>query len=147
MQVKRVFFLLNAALAIVILQLFLSVHCIQMYQFSTHTHPVITDRNKQYVADISKNVLPYWYWENGKNYRGQQSCSWQWQICPRGTLPGPPPYQSLQSGGHKTPIQVPSDPHWNAGYSLRNKFRQKPAVANVAATAYGRTHSPPGISK
>jgi len=50
---------LNAALAIAILHLFLSVQCIQTYKFSTHTHPVITDRNEQYVADISKNVLPY----------------------------------------------------------------------------------------
>ena len=35
----------------------------------------------------------------------------------------------------------------SAGHSLRNKFRQKLTVANVAAAAYGRTQSSPGISK
>jgi len=51
-----------------------------------HRHPVLTNRKKQYVADIGKNLLPYWYWEKSENFRGwgRQSCSWQWQIGPRG---------------------------------------------------------------
>jgi len=28
----------------------------------------------------------------------------------QGTLPGPPPYQSLQTGGRQTTIKLPSDP-------------------------------------
>jgi hypothetical protein len=66
----------------------------------------------------------------------------------QGTFPGPPPYQSLQTGGGGAEVAYTTAVRpTSAGYNLRNKFLQKLTVANVAAASYGRTHGPPGISK